>query len=94
MTDKETSVTKVAAARPIAPTVATGGPERDRGRPPERGRLTVVDRRALKRIGLGFGVLTVAVTLIAAAVVKQHINDQPPLDHAESLAAVASPPTR
>ena len=54
----------------------------------------MVDRRALKRIGLGFGVLTVAVSLIAAAVVKQHINDQPTLDHAESLAAVTSPPTR
>jgi hypothetical protein len=87
-------VTKVAAAMSIAPTVVTGGPERDRGRHPERGRLTVVDRRALKRIGLIFGVLTVTVTLVAAAVVKQHINDQSTLDHAESLAAIATPSTR
>jgi hypothetical protein len=54
----------------------------------------MVDRRALKRIGLSFGALTVTVTLIAAAVVKQHANDQPTLDRAESLAAIASPSTR
>ena len=40
----------------------------------------MADRRALKGIGLSFGALTVTVTLIAAAVVKQHTDSQPTLD--------------
>jgi len=47
----------------------------------------VVDRRALRRLGLSFGALTVVVTLIAAAVVKQHIDSQPTVDLVESVAA-------
>jgi hypothetical protein len=54
----------------------------------------VVDRRALKRIGLSLGVLTVTVTLIAAAVVKQYTDSRPTLDRAGSLAAVASTSAR
>jgi len=49
--------------------------------------MTVADRRALTRVGLSFGVLTVVVTLIGAAVVKQHIDSQPgaiPSDIAEN----------
>jgi len=42
----------------------------------ERRILTVVDRRALTRVGLSFGALTVVVTLIGAAVVKQHIDSK------------------
>ena len=53
----------------------------------ERRILTVVDRRALKRLGLSFGALTVVVTLIGAAVVKQHIDSQPIVDLVESVAA-------
>ena len=40
----------------------------------------MADRKALRRVGLSFGALTVAVTLIAAAVVKQHIESQPTID--------------
>jgi hypothetical protein len=40
----------------------------------------MADSRALKRLGLGFGALTLAVTLIAAAVVKQHIDSQSTID--------------
>ena len=47
---------------------------------------TVVDRRALQRVGLCFGALTVAVTLISAAVVKQHIDSQSTADLVGSLA--------
>ena len=47
----------------------------------------MVDRRALRRLGLSFGALTVVVTLIAAAVVKQHIDSQPTVDLVESVAA-------
>ena len=36
----------------------------------------MADRTARKRIGLGFAALTVAVTLIGAAVVKQNIDSQ------------------
>ena len=54
----------------------------------------MVDRSALKRIGLSFGGVTVTVTLIAAAVVKQHTDGQPTVDRAGSLAAVASTSTR
>jgi hypothetical protein len=54
----------------------------------------MVDRKALKRVGLSLGALTVAVTLIAAAVVKQHTDSQPTLDRAGSLAAVANNSTR
>jgi hypothetical protein len=50
----------------------------------------VVDRSALKRIGLSFGAVTVTVTLIAAAVVKQHTDGQPTFDRAGAPAAVAS----
>ena len=46
----------------------------------ERRILTVVDRRALKRVRLSFGALTVAVTLIGAAVVKQHIDSKSTVD--------------
>jgi hypothetical protein len=49
----------------------------------------MVDRKALKRVGLSFGAVTVAVTLIAFAVVKQHIDSQPTADLVGSLAAVA-----
>ena len=49
--------------------------------------MTVVDRRALRRVGLSFSVLTVVVTLIGAAVVKQHIDRQPTVDLVESVAA-------
>jgi hypothetical protein len=48
--------------------------------------LTVADRRALRRVGLSFGVLTVVVMLIGAAVVKQHIDSQPTVDLVESVA--------
>jgi hypothetical protein len=44
----------------------------------------VADRSALKRVGLSFGALTVAVTLIGATVVKQHIDRQPIVDLAGS----------
>jgi len=54
---------------------------------PERRILTVADRRALKRVGLRFGALTAVVTLIGAAVVKQHIDGQPIVDLVESVAA-------
>jgi len=47
----------------------------------------VVDRRALRRVGLSFSVLTVVVTLIGAAVVKHHIDSQPIVDLVESVAA-------
>jgi hypothetical protein len=47
----------------------------------------VVDRRALTRLGLGFAALTVVVTLIGAAVVKQHIDSQPTVDLVEAVAA-------
>jgi hypothetical protein len=47
----------------------------------------VVDQTALKRVGLNFGVLTVAVALIGAAIVKQHIDSQPTVDLVESVAA-------
>jgi len=47
----------------------------------------VVDRRALRRLGLSFGALAVVVTLIGAAVVKQHIDGQPTVDLVESVAA-------
>jgi hypothetical protein len=40
----------------------------------------VADRSALKRLGLSFAALTVAVTLIGAAVVKRHIDSQPTID--------------
>jgi hypothetical protein len=53
----------------------------------ERRILTVADRRALKRVGLSFGVLTVVVTLIGAAVVKQYIDSQPTIDLVQSVAA-------
>lgn len=36
----------------------------------------MVDRRALTRVGLSFDALTVVVTLIGAAVVKQHIDSK------------------
>jgi hypothetical protein len=49
--------------------------------------LTVADRRALRRVGLSFGALTVVVTLIGAAVVKQHIDPQPTLGLVEAVAA-------
>jgi len=39
------------------------------------------------RVELSFGALTVAVTLIGAAVVKQHIDSQPTVDLVESVAA-------
>jgi hypothetical protein len=54
----------------------------------------MVDRRALKRIGLSLGALAVGATLMAAAVVKQHTDTQPTLDRAGSPAAVASTSTR
>jgi len=47
----------------------------------------VVDQTALRRVGLSFGALTVVVTLIGAAVVKQHIDSQPTVDLADSVAA-------
>ena len=47
----------------------------------------MVDRRALERVGLSFGALTVVVTLIGAAVVKQRIDSQPTVDLVESVAA-------
>ena len=46
----------------------------------------MADRRALRIIGLGFAALTVAVTLIGAAVVKQNIDSQPTGDLAEAPA--------
>ena len=46
----------------------------------------MVDRRALKKVGLSFGAVTVAVALIGAAVVKQHIDSQATVD-LESVAA-------
>jgi hypothetical protein len=53
----------------------------------------MADQRALKRIGLSLGALAVAVTLIAAAVVKQHAESQPAVDPIGSIALVASPAT-
>ena len=53
----------------------------------ERRILTVVDRRALRRLGLSFGALTVVITLIGAAVVKQHIDSQSTVDLLKSVAA-------
>ena len=47
----------------------------------------MADRRALRKVGLSFGALTVAVALICAAVVKQHIDSQPTVDLVESVAA-------
>jgi len=52
----------------------------------ERRILTVADRRALKRLGLSFGALTVVVTLIGAAIVKQHIDSESTVDLVESVA--------
>ena len=43
----------------------------------------MADRRALRIIGLGFAALTVAVTLIGAAVVKQNIDNRPTVALAE-----------
>jgi len=40
----------------------------------------MADQKALKRLGLSFGAVTVAVTLIAAAVVKQYIDSPPTVD--------------
>ena len=37
----------------------------------------MADRSALKRLGLSFAALTIAVTLIGAAVVTQHIDSEP-----------------
>jgi hypothetical protein len=53
---------------------------------PERRIPTVADRSALKRLGLGLAALAVAVTLMGAAVVKQHIDSQPTLALAGSPA--------
>jgi hypothetical protein len=53
---------------------------------PERRVPTVADRSALKRLGLSFAALTVAVTLIGAAVVKQNIDSQPTVALAGSAA--------
>jgi hypothetical protein len=53
----------------------------------------VVDRRALTRLGLSFAALTVVVTLIGVAVVKQHIDSQPTVDAVGSQ-AVALDATR
>ena len=44
----------------------------------------MADRSALKKLGLIFAALTLAVTLIGAAVVKQDIDSQPPIALAES----------
>jgi hypothetical protein len=52
----------------------------------ERRILTMVDHRALRRLGLSFGALTVVVTLIGAAVVKQHIDGKLTVDLVESPA--------
>jgi hypothetical protein len=54
----------------------------------------VADRRALKGIGLSFGALTVTVTLIAAAVVKQHTDSQATLDDVGSPETIARSSTR
>ena len=40
----------------------------------------MADRSALKRLGLSFAALTLAVALIGAVVVKQHIDSQPTVD--------------
>ena len=50
-------------------------------------------RSALKRLGLSFTALTLAVALIGAAVVKQHIDSQPTVDLAR-LPAVEAAVTR
>jgi len=47
---------------------------------PERRIPIVADRSALKRLGLSFAALTLAVALIGAVVVKQHIDSQPTVD--------------
>jgi len=44
----------------------------------------MVDRKALRRVGLSFGALTVAVWLIGAVVVKRHVDSEPAADLAES----------
>ena len=49
----------------------------------------MADRRALRIIGLGFAALTVVVTLIGAAVVKQNIEGKPTLALAGSPVAEA-----
>jgi hypothetical protein len=54
----------------------------------------MADRKALKRVGLSLGALAVAVTLIAAAVVKQHTDGQLTFDRAGASAAIASTSTR
>ena len=54
----------------------------------------MADRKALKRVGLSLGAVTVAVTLIAAAVVQQHTDGQPTFDRAGAPAAVASTSAR
>jgi hypothetical protein len=54
----------------------------------------VVDQAALRRVGLSFGALTVFVTLIGAAVVKQQIDSQPTVDLLESVAAMRLCPRR
>ena len=46
----------------------------------------MADRKALRRVGLSFGALTVAVTVIAATVVKRHVESQPTVDLAGSPA--------
>jgi len=46
----------------------------------------VADRSALKRLGLGFAALTIAVVLTGAAVVKQRLDSQPPVALAGSPA--------
>ena len=47
----------------------------------------MADRTALESLGLSFAALMVAVTLIGAAVVKQHIDSQPTIALAASPAA-------
>jgi hypothetical protein len=49
----------------------------------------MADQKALQRIGLGFCAVTVAVVLIAAAVVGQHVGPHPTADRGESLPDVA-----
>ena len=46
----------------------------------------MADQSALARVGLCFGVLTVAVMVIAAVVVKHHIESQRTADLGGSLA--------
>ena len=53
----------------------------------------MADRSALTRLGLNFGALTIAVTLIGAAVVKQYIDNRPTIDLA-GLSAVEAAVTR